>query len=82
MALLGALTAAQAQPALPATPKRPVSDTYFGKTVVDNYRWLEDMNSPEVQDWFKSQSDFTTPRSLRFRGATSSFRPSSITTNC
>lgn len=34
---------AQPVPAgIPATPKRPVTDTYFGKTVVDNYRWLED----------------------------------------
>lgn len=43
----------------PASPKRPVSDTYFGKTVVDNYRWLEDMNSPEVKKWFKDQNDYT-----------------------
>ena len=39
---------------LPATPQRPVTDTYFGKSVVDNYRWLEDTNSPEVQAWFKA----------------------------
>ena len=44
---------------LPATSKRPVSDTYFGKTVVDNYRWLEDMNTQEVKDWFKAQADYT-----------------------
>ncbi|WP_226163425.1 prolyl oligopeptidase family serine peptidase [Hymenobacter terricola] len=44
---------------LPATPKRPVTDTYFGKTVVDNYRWLEDTKSPEVQAWFKAQGDYT-----------------------
>lgn len=44
---------------LPKTPKRPVTDTYFGKTVVDNYRWLEDMNNPETKDWFKAQGDYT-----------------------
>ncbi|QHW00128.1 prolyl oligopeptidase family serine peptidase [Spirosoma endbachense] len=44
---------------LPVTAKRPVTDTYFGKTVVDNYRWLEDMNSQETKDWFKSQGDYT-----------------------
>lgn len=48
-----------AQSAPPATPKRPVTDTYFGKVVVDNYRWLEDTNSPEVQAWFKAQGDYT-----------------------
>lgn len=49
----------KAQPALPATPKRPVTDTYFGKAVVDNYRWLEDMNSDETKAWFKAQGDYT-----------------------
>ena len=44
----------------PATPQRPVTDTYFGKKVVDNYRWLENTNSPEVQAWFKAQGNYTT----------------------
>ena len=44
---------------LPATPKRPVTDTYFGKKLTDNYRWLEDVNSPEVKGWFKAQGDYT-----------------------
>ena len=43
----------------PATPKRPVTDIYFGKAVVDNYRWLEDMNSDETKAWFKAQGDYT-----------------------
>ncbi|MBC8152589.1 MAG: S9 family peptidase, partial [Bacteroidetes bacterium] len=46
-------------PGLPATPKRPVTDVYFGKAVVDNYRWLEDMNSTETKAWFKAQGDYT-----------------------
>ena len=50
--------ALQAQ-TLPSTPKRPVTDVYFGKAVVDNYRWLEEMNSPETKNWFKSQGDYT-----------------------
>ncbi len=44
---------------LPATPQRPVTDTYFGRAVVDNYRWLEDTKSPEVLAWFKAQGDYT-----------------------
>jgi prolyl oligopeptidase len=44
---------------LPVTRKQPVTDTYFGKTIVDNYRWLEDVNSQEVKDWFKAQGDYT-----------------------
>jgi prolyl oligopeptidase len=51
---------AQTSPAgLPDTPRRPVTDAYFGKQVVDNYRWLEDTNSPEVQAWFKAQGSYT-----------------------
>ncbi len=47
---------ASAQP--PATPKRPVSDTYHNVTVVDNYRWLEDWNSPDVKAWSEAQNAF------------------------
>ncbi|MBD2752341.1 prolyl oligopeptidase family serine peptidase [Spirosoma validum] len=49
---------AQNKPLSPA-PKRPVTDTYFGKAVIDNYRWLEDLNNQEVKDWFKTQGDYT-----------------------
>jgi len=43
----------------PVSPKQPVTDTYFHRVVMDNYRWLEDMNNKEVQDWFKAQHDYT-----------------------
>lgn len=43
----------------PVTSKQPVSDTIFGKVVVDDYRWLEDVNSSQVKDWVKDQADFT-----------------------
>src|SRR5215470_6401288 len=46
-----------AQP--PSTKKAPVTDTYYGMQVTDNYRWLEDMNNKDVQDWFKAQHDYT-----------------------
>jgi prolyl oligopeptidase len=64
LCMTGTLLAQQAPPTLsrtgvPATPKRPVTDVYFGKAIVDNYRWLEDVNSPEVKDWFKAQGDYT-----------------------
>lgn len=36
-----------------------VSDTYFGTTVDDPYRWLEDIKNPEVLDWFRAQADYT-----------------------
>jgi prolyl oligopeptidase len=40
----------------PATPKRPVSDTYHGVTVVDLYRWLENWDDPEVKAWSEAQN--------------------------
>ncbi len=57
--LTGAMALSQPAVKLPDSPKRPVTDTYFGKQVVDNYRWLEDMSSPETQAWFKAQGDYT-----------------------
>jgi len=43
----------------PVAPVRPVTDSYFGTTVTDNYRWMEDLKSPEVQDWMKGQAAYT-----------------------
>jgi hypothetical protein len=44
---LVAMPAATAVARYPATPKRPLSDTY-GVAVVDDYRWLDDDASAEV----------------------------------
>ena len=43
----------------PVAPVRPVTDTYFGTPVVDNYRWMEDLKSPEVQAWMTAQAAYT-----------------------
>lgn len=43
----------------PETPEKAVVDDYFGTKITDNYRWLEDLKNPEVEEWFKSQSDFS-----------------------
>jgi prolyl oligopeptidase len=32
------------------------SDTYWGRTYKDPYRWLENIKSKEVEDWFKAQA--------------------------
>src|SRR5438105_357593 len=44
------------QPPPPATPKKPVQDTYHGVTVTDDYRWLEDDNDPTVRAWTEAQN--------------------------
>ena len=43
----------------PPSPKQPITDTIFGKIVVDDYRWMEDMNSQQMKDWLKMQSVYT-----------------------
>jgi prolyl oligopeptidase len=40
----------------PATPSLPVSDTFHGTVVVDNYRWLEDGKDSLVQAWTAAQN--------------------------
>ncbi|TMG82732.1 MAG: hypothetical protein E6H78_14020 [Betaproteobacteria bacterium] len=52
-----ALALAQAAP--PAAPVKNVTDTYFGASVADPYRYMEDMKAPEVVDWMKAQADHT-----------------------
>lgn len=43
----------------PVAAVRPVSDTYYGQTVVDPYRWLEDLKAPEVKTCMRAQADYT-----------------------
>ena len=50
----------QALPAAPPiAPVEPVSDHYFGTEVVDPYRYMEQSENPRVQEWMKSQADYT-----------------------
>jgi prolyl oligopeptidase len=42
----------------PVAPVRPVTDTYFGTPVVDNYRYMENLADPEVQRWMRGQADY------------------------
>ena len=43
----------------PKTRKKPVLDSIFGTTVLDNYRWLEDDKSPETEAWVKAENEVT-----------------------
>jgi len=42
----------------PVTPKKPVTDVYHGVTVVDDYRWLEDVSDPAVRAWSVEQNRY------------------------
>jgi prolyl oligopeptidase len=41
----------------PPTKTVNAADTYFGHTYKDPYRWLENLQDPEVAAWFKAQAD-------------------------
>jgi len=49
-----------AQLTYPVTKKGTVQDTYFGTTIADPYRWLEDDNSEETKAWVQAQNAVTT----------------------
>jgi prolyl oligopeptidase len=42
----------------PETPKKPVTDTYQGVAVVDDFRWLENGNDPAVKKWADAQNAY------------------------
>src|SRR5690349_20960589 len=43
----------------PNTLKSDTVDTYFGESVADPYRWLENDTAKNTADWVKSQNDLT-----------------------
>jgi prolyl oligopeptidase len=56
--LLAALSV-PAQWNYPPTKTVDASDTYFGKTYLDPYRWLEDLKDKDTEAWFKAQAELT-----------------------
>ena len=52
-------TPAVAPGAPPRAQAKPIVDIYHGTKVVDNYRWLEDGNSPETQKWVADEMAYT-----------------------
>lgn len=55
----------------PSTPRGEVVDDYFGTSVADPYRWLEDDNAPEVAAWVEAENAVTQDylSQIPFRGA-------------
>lgn len=48
-----------AQTNYPKTEKKVVDNTYFGTTIKDPYRWLEDDKSAETASWVKAENEVT-----------------------
>jgi prolyl oligopeptidase len=55
----------------PKTTKTDVSDTYFGTTINDPYRWLEDDRSTETKAWVDAENNVTQGylSTIPFKGA-------------
>ena len=43
----------------PVTRRSDVVDEYFGTKVADPYRWMEELDSPELKQWVESQNDLS-----------------------
>jgi len=58
---LGLTAASVGHAQLPAVPtvRKPVTDTYHGVPVVDDYQWLEEATNPVVRDWTRQQNERT-----------------------
>ena len=59
VAVLAAASPSLAQVEYPPTRTVDATDTYFGTTYKDPYRWLEDLKDQTVQSWFKAQATVT-----------------------
>ena len=46
-------------PATPETPRGTQTDSYFGVTATDPYRWLENTDDPKVHAWSQAQNTRT-----------------------
>jgi len=55
---MSSLAAAAGLPYPPA-PRQSVVDTYFGTQVMDPYRWLENIDSPQTTAWVQAESALT-----------------------
>ncbi len=64
---LAAVTGFPSPPPVPAPS--PVTDTYYGHTVTDPYRYFENMNDPRVQAFFRDQNAYTRAVLARLDGA-------------
>ena len=59
-AFVPAIISAQNVPmAPPVAPVRPVTTDYYGTSVTDPYRYIENLSDPEVDAWFKAQNAYT-----------------------
>jgi prolyl oligopeptidase len=56
------LPAVANNPIYPITARVEVNENYFGTKVADPYRWLENLDSPAVQQWVRSENAVSQPQ--------------------
>jgi len=54
----------------PVAEVKPIIDIFHGTRVLDNYRWLEDGNSPETKKWVEEEMAYTRGMLDRLAGRT------------
>lgn len=52
----------------PTAERHDVTETYFGQSVTDPYRWLENWHDAKVAQWMKAQDDYTRSTLTRLPG--------------
>jgi len=52
----------------PPTETQIVTETFFGQTVTDPYRWLENWHEVKVANWMKAQDEYTRATLARIPG--------------
>src|SRR5262249_38634869 len=56
---LAAIVTVVGQLAYPSARKGDTVDDYFGTKIADPYRWMEDLNSPELKRWIDAENTVT-----------------------
>src|SRR5215510_221170 len=59
LALVQVTLLAQSSLKYPQPRKGDVVDDYFGTRIADPYRWMEDLNAPEVKQWVDAENAVT-----------------------
>jgi prolyl oligopeptidase len=54
-----AVMAQTSSPKYPQPRKGDTVDNYFGTKIADPYRWMEDLNSPELKQWIDAENAIT-----------------------
>ena len=58
LAVVALAVACSPYPPAPETARDPVVDTLHGVAITDDYRWLEDQDSPETRAWIAEQNAY------------------------